>query len=350
MAIQTPTQTSARRRFRTVFRWPLRTLRMVVLGLVLMTSLGLSVVVGGTHAVAQSSFAPQGVGAPTVAVTPDGAQQLVFWKDTTTNQLTEAWYTNVWNGPMSFPQLGALTSTPSVAVTKDGSQQLVFWEGPSGHLVEAWYALGSWHGPLDITNAYLGGQGVLASAPSAVTTKDGSQLVFWRGTDGQLGEASYAAGGWHSSSDITPGTLASAPSAAVTADGSQQLVFWQGTDNHVIEVWYALGSWHGPMDWSNMGSISAQPSVAVTPDGYLQLVFYKTAAGHLMESWYTNQWNGPVDFTASEFAGQGLLSSSPSAAVPVAGFQQLVFWQGAGNTLWEAWNAGNWYGPRNWSG
>jgi hypothetical protein len=357
MAIQTPIQMSASRRLKTIFRWPLRPLRTGVLGLVLLTSLGFNVGVGETHAFAQSSsspqgvgaFSPQGVGAPQVAVTPDGSQQLVFWKGTN-NQLNEAWYTNQWNGPVGFGQLGTLTSTPGVAVTKDGSQQLVFWEGPSGHLFEAWYTLSAWHGPLDITNAYLGGHAILASAPSVVTTTDGSQLVFWKGTDGHLGEAWYAAGGWHGPADFTTtGTLASAPSATVSADGSQQLVFWQGTDNHLTQVWYALGSWHGPQDWSNLGSISSQPSVTVTPDGTQQLVFYKTAAGHLMESWYTNQWNGPVDYTASAFAGQGLLSSSPSATVTVDGSQQLVFWQGAGNSLWEAWYTNQWNGPRNWT-
>ncbi|HEY8676587.1 MAG TPA: hypothetical protein VIO13_11570, partial [Candidatus Dormibacteraeota bacterium] len=83
-------------------------------------------------------FAPQGVGAPQVAVTPDGKTQLVFWKGSN-NVLAEAWYTGVWHGPITFPQLGALTSTPSVTVTKDGSTQLVFWQGPGGHLFEAWY-------------------------------------------------------------------------------------------------------------------------------------------------------------------------------------------------------------------
>jgi hypothetical protein len=314
---------------------------------------------GGTGAVSPSTdqftfaiphFAPHNVGAPQVAVTPDGSQQIVFWRDTTTNQLAEAWYTGYWNGPVGFPQLGTLTSTPAVAVTKDGSQQLVFWQGPGGHLLEAWYALASWHGPLDITSTYLGGHGILGSAPSVVTTTDGSQLVFWRGTDGHLGEAWYAVGGWHGPSDIVSlGKLASAPSATITPDGSQQLVFFQGADNHLTEDWYALGSWHGPVEF---GALSSPPSVTVTPDGSTQLVFSKTAAGHLQESWYTlGSWHGPIDWTSAAFAGNGLLTSSPSATVTVDGSTQIVFWQGAGATLWEGWyTAGGWHGPVNFSG
>ena len=293
---------------------------------------------------------PHNVGAPQVAVTPDGSQQIVFWKDTTTNQLAEAWYAlGSWHGPVGFPQLGTLTSTPAVAVTKDGSQQLVFWEGPGGHLFEAWYALAAWHGPVDITNGSLGRQGILASAPAVVTTKDGSQLVFWRGTDGHLGEAWYSAGAWHGPADFTSlGSLASAPSATITADGSQQLVFFQGTNGLLTEDWYALGSWHGPMVF---GAISSPPSVTVTPDGSTQLVFSKTAAGHLQESWYTlGSWHGPIDWTSAAFAGNGLLTSSPSATVTVDGSTQIVFWQGAGSTLWEGWyTLGAWHGPVNWS-
>jgi hypothetical protein len=292
-------------------------------------------------------FSPQGVGAPQVAVTPDGGTQLVFWK-ASNNQLAEAWYSGYWNGPITFPQLGSLVSTPSVAVTKDGSrQQLVFWEGPGGHLFEAWYA-GSWNGPVDWTAAW-GGRGLLASAPSVVTTAHGEQLVFWRGTDGHLWEAWYT-GVWNGPVDFSGlGTLASAPSAAQTPNGVQQLVFWQGVDNRLTEVWYQ-GSWNGPVEWTGLGSISSPPSVAVTPDGSTQLVFYRSPGGHLLESWYAGSWNGPVDWTASAFGGNGLLASSPSAAVMPDNSQQLVFWQGAGATLWEGWYAGgSWHGPVNFS-
>ena len=236
-------------------------------------------------------------------------------------------------------------------MTKDGSQQIVFWEGPGGHLFEAWYALGSWHGPVDWT-ASFGGRGLLTSSPTVVPTVDGEQLVFWRGTDGHLWEAWYT-GVWNGPADFTTlGSLASAPSAAVTPDSShQQLVFWQGNDNRLTEVWYALGSWHGPVEWTVLGAISSPPSVTVTPDGSTQLVFYRSPAGHLLEGWFAvGSWHGPVDWTNAAFGGNGLLTSSPSVAVTPDNSQQLVFWQGAGSTLWEGWYAaGAWHGPVNFS-
>jgi len=297
-------------------------------------------------------FSPQAVGAPQVAVTPDGSQQLVFWKSTSTNQLNEAWFAQgSWHGPISFPQLGPLTSTPAVAVTKDGSTQLVFWQGPGGHLFEAWFS-GSWNGPVDITGAALNGQGALASAPSVVTTRDGSQLVFWRGGDGHFGEAWYSAGGWHGPVDFAGlGTLASAPSATITPDGSTQLVFFQGADNHLNEDWFTLNAWHGPVDFAGLGTLASSPSVAVTPDSSTQIVFSKSPAGHLQEDWFTQgSWHGPADIT-NALGGAGLLTSAPSATITTDGSTQLVFWQGAGATLWEAWYAqGSWHGPVNFSG
>ncbi|MBJ7594978.1 MAG: hypothetical protein JF886_08995 [Candidatus Dormibacteraeota bacterium] len=291
-------------------------------------------------------FHPHGVGAPQVAVTPDGSTQLVFWSGSD-GLLHEAWYTGNWNGPITFPQLGHLTSAPSVAVTRDGSTQLVFWQGPNRHLLEAWYA-GSWNGPVDLTAAW-GGAGLLASSPSVVPTADGEQLVFWRGIDGHLWEAWYT-GRWNGPADFsTLGTLASSPSATITPDGSQQLVFWPGVDNRLTEVWFS-GSWHGPVEFANLGLISSTPSVVVTPDGSTQLVFYRSPWGDLLESWYAGSWNGPLDLTSSSFGGKGTLTSSPSATVTPDGSSQLVFWQGPRQTLWESWYAGGaWHGPVDFS-
>ncbi len=260
-------------------------------------------------------------------MTPDGSTQLVFWKGAG-NILNEAWYTGNWNGPITFPQLGAMSSTPSVAVTKDGSTQLVFWEGPGGHLYEAWYT-GSWNGPVDWTGAW-GGRGLLASAPSVVTTRDGEQLVYWRGTDGHLWEAWYT-GAWNGPADFSNlGTLASAPSATITPDSTQQLVFYQGVDNRLTEVWFT-GTWHGPVEFTALGTISSPPSVVVSTDGSTQLVFYRSSSGDLLEV---------VVLRLVERAARphrepvrrhsAALTSSPSAAVTPDGTTQLVFWQGAG--------------------
>ena len=307
------------------------------------------------------------VGPPAVAVTPDGGQHLVFWRGAA-DHLFEAWYAGgTWNGAVDLTvrYLGGaapLQSDPSAAVTADGSTQLVFWQGASSHLFEAWYMGATWHGPVDIGTTYLRGAGGVASAPAVTVTPDGGQqLVYWRGPGGHLNEAWYAGGHWNGPTDLTAtgfggaDSLGSAPTAAVTRDGSTQLVFWKGSAAHLFEAWYAGGRWNGPVDWtgSSFGGtdpLVSSPSVTTTPDGGQQLVYWQGTGGQLDEAWYAGgRWNGPVDLTAASFGGAGPLTSAPGAAVTPDGSTQLVFWQGSGQSLWEAWYTGRWNGPRDYS-
>ncbi|MHB8719145.1 MAG: PLL family lectin [Candidatus Dormibacteria bacterium] len=299
-----------------------------------------------------------GVGQPSVAVTPNGSQQLVMWRGGNAD-LFEAWYqASGWNGPIdvSAAALGGaqLASAPSLAITPDGSQQLVFWRGGNGHLYEAWYQNG-WNGPVDVTSSYLPGA-QLASVPSVTVTPDGSQqLVFWQGGGGHLYEAWYQ-NGWNGPVDVTssylPGAqLASAPSVALTPNGSQQLVFWQGGGGHLYEAWFQNG-WNGPVDVTSSylpgAQLASSPSVALTPNGSQQLVFWQGGNGHVYEAWFQNGWNGPVDVTSSYLPG-AQLASAPSVAVTPDGSQQLLFWQGPGSYLWEGWYQSGWHGPIEYS-
>ena len=312
-------------------------------------------------------FRPKGVGAPSVTVLPDGSQQLVFWRDAS-NHLLEGWYSGgYWHGPADLTSVlgpsAILQSAPSVAVTPDGSTQTVFWQGPGSHLFEAWWAGARWNGPIDVTAAALGPSGVLASAPSVAMTPDGStQTVFWEGPGGHLYEAWWAGARWNGPADWTArafrgaAPLVSAPSATVMPDGSQQLVFWQGAAGHLYEAWWAAARWNGPVDFTasafrGAAPLASSPSATVLPDGSQQLVFWTGAGGHLFQAWWAGgRWNGPVDWTGSAFGGAGALTSPPSATVLPDGSQQLVFWQGAGATLWEGWYAGGaWHGPVNFS-
>ena len=198
--------------------------------------------------------------APTATVTTDGSTELVFWRGVDSH-LYEAWYAaGHWNGPVDWssgPLAGAqLGSAPSVAVTPDGSTQLVFWSAPSGDLQEAWWAGGRWNGPADWSSGPLSGAR-LGSAPSVAVTPDGSsQLVFWRTPNGDLQEAWWAGARWNGPTDWTAGPfggigpLTSAPAVAVTRDNLQQLVFWQGPNANLWEAWWACGRWNGPVDFT----------------------------------------------------------------------------------------------------
>jgi hypothetical protein len=342
----------------------------------LLVGLTVSTTVGGwlrvdhptlnSHVTAASSFQPQNVGAPSATVLPDGSQQLLFWKSPA-GHLVESWYAGgAWNGPLDltaayFGGAWPLQSAPSAAVTPDGSTQVVFWQGASGHLFEAWYASGAWHGPVDISSADLGGA-TLGSAATVTITPDGlQQMVFWRGAADHLFEAWYAGGSWHGPADLSAadlggaGSLASAPTVTVTRDGSTQVVFWQGLSGHLEEAWYAGGGWHGPLDltgglFGGADPLASAPSVTITTDGAQQLVYWQSTGQHLVEAWYVaGAWHGPLDLTTAFFGGAAPVTSAPSVTVTPDGSTQVVFWEGTGQSLWEAWYTGAWNGPHDFS-
>jgi IPT/TIG domain len=89
-----------------------------------------------------------------------------------------------------------------------------------------------------------------------------------------------------------------------------------------------------------------QPAVALAPDG-TQIIFWQGAGGHLIEAWWNGFWNGPVDWTAAN-GWPASVSSAPSVRLAADG-TQIIFWQGAGGHLDEVWWNGHWNGPVDWT-
>lgn len=197
----------------------------------------------------------------------------------------------------------------------------------------------------------------VVQSPAVAMSADGStQTVFWRGPGNDLDEGWYSGGVWHGVADWTASAfggaahLASGPSVAML--GQQQMVFWEGAAGHLFEAWYANG-WHGPVDWTvsafgGRATMASAPVARLAPDG-TQIVFWEGAGGHLVEAWFSGgHWNGPVDYTASVFGGAAPLASAPSLAL-IGDGTQVVFWQGPANHLFEAWYANGWHGPVDWT-
>lgn len=288
-------------------------------------------------------------GAPSAAVTP-GGQQILFWRGTN-GHLWEAWFAGgAWSSAVDWSSIWAshpiLASAPSVAEGTDGTQT-VFWEGANGHLMEAWFNRG-WNGPVDWTS-YWPGAKPLGSAPTVALSPDGStQMVFWRGTEGDLWEAWYQ-GGWSGPIDWSAlygwgHSVAVPPSALLGAGGSQQIVFWKDSAGMLNEVWFSDGSWHGPVAWPAPASSAASgPNLAIGP-GARQEVFLQGANNDLWEAWWGGSFSPPEDVTLSFTAAAAVLSGPGAATLPNG--QLVVFWQGIGNHLHEAWTTGtDWSTP-----
>jgi hypothetical protein len=252
---------------------------------------------------------------------------------------------------------------PVPVVTPGGGQELLFWRGPAdSHLDEAWYsfATGAWSGPVDLSTLLgIPSGGALASNPTVTFTPDGGQqLVFWEGADQDLWEVwySYKFSNWQvqdlsaARSLAGAGGVGSVPSVTFTPGGGQQLVFWEGTDQDLWEAWYSVqfSLWQS-RDLSTTylagtgatGSLASAPSVILTPHGGQQLVFWRGTTNHVWEAWYSVQYSlwQVQDLSQSHaFPAAGDIASRPTVILTPGGGQQLLFWQAASTDhLYEAW-------------
>lgn len=242
-------------------------------------------------------------------------------------------YTSVtgsWNTPtVSPPQVSQVASSPAVAVDSTGTQ-IVFFRGANGNIHESWYASGTWYGPIDEGNTWATAAG---SAP-AVTVTTGQQIVFFEGTNGSIHEAWYTSGHWNGPIDLG-WAATSGPGATVDSSGTQ-LVFFRGSNGNIHEAWYT-GSWNGPIDLGNAWAAAAGANPGVTVTTGQQIVFFQGTNGNIHEAWYTGNWNGPVDRGWAATSGPGVAVDSTGT--------QLVFFRGTNGNVHESWFTGNWNGP-----
>jgi hypothetical protein len=87
-----------------------------------------------------------------------------------------------------------------VAVNPNGTA-VVFWQGTDGQL---WEAQGPAKGPL--SGPYPRGMGPLGSAPTVGVDQTGASYTFWKGTDSQLW-STY----WNGSGFVGPNSLGMGP-------------------------------------------------------------------------------------------------------------------------------------------
>jgi hypothetical protein len=140
--------------------------------------------------------------------------------------------------------MSPMGSSPTVAVAPDGSQQ-VYWESPGANLYEAsWTAGDGWSGPTATGSGDLGGP------PSAGADSSGNQYAFWESPGTGLYEASWNGSAWGTPEQVNGiAGLGSAPAAAVASNGSQY-VFWEGPggDHYLYEASSVNGgAWTGPV-------------------------------------------------------------------------------------------------------
>lgn len=208
------------------------------------------------------------LGAPTVAVTPDGALDALA---VGTN--SQAYIRSVSSG--GWESLGGSLSSPVSGVSWTAGTFTVFARGANGALwSRTWHS--GWGAWADLGGQLINGTGAAVISPSA-----GHVAVFVSGLNDMLYERDFGPAGWSRWYSLAA-TVAGTPAAAF-GDGRGELFVRQGTE-------ILVGTWHPdqPTRWWDLGTgFSSDPGAAAVATT-LRVDVVAWSGGNLM----SRTWNG----------------------------------------------------------
>jgi len=293
--------------------------------------------------------APVGVGAPAVYAVDSthldlfirGADNALWVKQGTFNTGTGIW---TWSPATSLG--GIMASAPSAISSTSGVVD-VFYRGSGGAVIwEVQYSL-----TLNtvINSNSIGGAG--SSAPSACSWGLGRTDVFVQGSDGHLWQNTRQDTTWTGWQPLG-GVLTSAPGATATAQaGTNQIgVFVRGSDSVVWYKHYAGGlGWGG---WTSVGGLVYQgTSPAAYNWGTARIGWFVMGSDQaLWHNWA--QFTPGYQTTAGYESLSGVLTSSPGTTSRESGSIDVFVRGSFGDftTLWQRTYGSQWITNGGWSG
>ena len=171
---------------------------------------------------APESVPPMAPAGPALATWQNSGQQDVYWRGTDGNLWEDVWSGGTWWASPGHLSVGPMGSEPAVVTNPARNEEDVFWEGMDSQLYEAYYSnsKANWFfvSPVKPLMGPLGSEPAVAAWPAG--GQAGQQDVFWKGTNGQLWEASWSNGTWTQPHEpFSSGTLGSAPAVVVNPCG-----------------------------------------------------------------------------------------------------------------------------------
>ncbi len=236
-----------------------------------------------------------------------------------------------WAHPASLG--GSLDSQPS-AVLARGGRTVVFYRGADGLLWQASSGPGASSKPRSLPQ-----MGDIGGRPWAVSDASGAIDVFWRDyPNSSLWYAQHTPGlGWSKPRQLAGG-LDSAPSPVISSPGVIR-VYWKGQEGDLWQVTRNQSGQWGSAARVVMGPLGGWPHATAQPDGETE-VFWRHQ-GMIMDALLTagGDWSGP-------FGLGGETSESPPVPVSASKLVHVLF-VGSDSELWQSVRnaAGQWHGP-----
>ncbi len=217
----------------------------------------------------------------------------VFWQGAHDDHLWHAQYSpgEGWTGPQNLQ--GSLGSMPYPVETASGVVE-VFWKGNDSHLWRVVREVGQgWTRPQNLGMGHLGG------APQAIALPSGEIDVFWTGDTSphHIWAAFIAPGQRVRGPEGVGGVISGQPWPVVAADS--EVVLFRGADGNLWELSRrADGHWSSPVRIGQLGELLSAPFTAVGDTSDQLVAFWLGSGGILWTSAKRNRnanWEPPKD-------------------------------------------------------
>ncbi len=229
-----------------------------------------------------------------------------------------------------------IMAPPSVVVYWNGTQD-VYYTGTNGQL-QYWYWNGSIWTPaqLGYTNAVIGG-------PSANLLSSGAQDIYYNSPAGQLQYWYWSGSSWSPGQIGYTNKIAGSPSAVVLPNGSQD-VFYRGTDGALWDQNINSNGTIGSLrQWGETGKIAGDPTAVVQQSNGGEDVYYRGTDGALWD-WYING----ASWTLRQWGETGKVAGNPSVAMQQSNGSRNVYYRGTDGALWDWYINGSSWTLRQW--
>jgi hypothetical protein len=255
------------------------------------------------------------------------------------------WHFNDLANAANVPEIETVFGLPAYVFNAQGTQH-VFYLGSNGHVCElCWDSMG-WH--FNDVTAATGAPGPSSELCAYVFNAQGTQHVDYLDKSGHIWELWRDSSGWHSG-DLTNATGAAAAATApigymFDSQGTQH-VDYVDKNGHICELWWDGSGWH----FNDLTSATGAPHPASGLCGYVfnvqgtQHIDYVDGNGHICELWWDNLGWHFNDLTNASAAPTARRTTPTGYVFDAQGTQHVIYVANNGHICELWWDNTGWH-------